>query len=152
MHRIALVIALASCYRGGDGPQEPESRSTDYPGTHCDACYDAIIPIAVTTALWTGITSYVMVKVPPEKPSTKGDRKWLWAGIGLGAATLALGTTHAVLNRDELATEAAVPGIVGLVLGAPAMVIGAIGLTQWKVAPTAMSVPGGGGVAISGRF
>jgi len=146
----SALVLFAACYRGGDGPQRPYTEPTDLPGK-CDACYATEVSLGAVTGIWSGITIAALA-MSRDRPNDPIDRRWLYAGIGLGVTTLAVGTTHAVINRDDLASKAIVPGIIGVAVGVPAIVSGVIGLRRAPVVPTPITVPGGGGVAISGRF
>jgi hypothetical protein len=70
---------------------------------------------------------------------------WPWVGIGLGATTLALGSSHTVLDHDELASAAVLPLAVAVTTGIPAVVLGIVGLASERAADV------GGAVACRGR-
>ncbi|NVB77625.1 MAG: hypothetical protein HOV81_04455 [Kofleriaceae bacterium] len=171
--RLVLVLALAACHPqpppwyGSDGPQSeptpPPHGESHYPGKRCQGCFPATLVTGFLSLPWSGIT----LAAGYDKLLPNVRTVWPWVGIGLGATTIALGTTHAVLNRDELASAAVVPLAVAVTTGVPEVVLGIVGLASERApisgaavacrgarcklgVPMPMPVSGGAGIAIAG--
>lgn len=147
---LALALGLAACHPrpppwyGGEGPEveptPPPRGEAHYPGKHCQACFPTTIVGGFLSLPWTGMT----LAIGYDKLLPNVRTAWPWIGVGLGATTIALGGTHAVLNRDELASVAVVPLAVAVTTGVPALVLGIVGLASERAPPV------GGAVACRG--
>jgi hypothetical protein len=151
---VVLLAATAGCHPrpppwfGTDGPQvEPSEapRPKGEPkkfGTHCPTgCAMATMVIGFFSVPHTVLT----IAMGPRKIARR-THAWAWAGVGFGATLLAIGGTHAVLNRHELASDAIVPLAIALPTGGASLVLGIIGLTTRR----GTEVPTGGVIACEG--
>jgi hypothetical protein len=132
---LACLIAVTGCHPkpppwyGSDGPQvEPTGSSSGEPasfGSHCPAgCAMATMVLGFVSLPYT-ITS---IAIGPRRLLPNVRKPWAWVGVGLGTTLLAIGTTHAILNRHELASDAIVPLSIGVPTGGAALAVGIWGL------------------------
>ena len=169
---VLLVLGLVACHPrpppwyGSDGPQveptPPPRADASYPGKRCQACFPTTLVAGFLSVPWSALT----LAIGQDKLFPNVRTVWPWIGIGLGTTTIALGGTHAVLNRGELASTAVVPLAVAVATGVPALVLGIVGLASDHApavgsavacrgarctagVPAPMRIDGGAGIAIA---
>ncbi len=111
-----------------DGPQVEEpitaSKGREF-GSRCPTgCFVAAATIGFFSLGYSGL-SFAM---GPRKLARATNKVWSWAGVAIGATLLAIGGTHALLNRDELDSDAIAPAAIALPTGAAALTAGLLGV------------------------
>jgi hypothetical protein len=66
--------------------------------------------------------------IGPREMARDTNKVWSWVGVAFGTTLLAIGGTHAILNRDDLSGAAIVPAAIALPTGAAALTAGVLGL------------------------